>query len=60
MELWRALYPAAVAGDPAAVDRFLRVEERISQLLGLDLRPQGNGDGRAQGAKREDRVLVND
>jgi len=59
MELWRALYPAAVSGDPAAVDRFLRVEERISQLLGLDLRPEG-GNGRADGARREEQVLVDD
>ena len=41
MELWRALYPSAVTGDPAAVDRFLRVEERLSRLLGLDLQPEG-------------------
>lgn len=60
MELWRALYPAAVSGDPAAVDRFLRVEERISRLLGLDLQPQGKGNGRAQGARREERVLVDE
>jgi hypothetical protein len=60
MELWRALYPAAVSGDPAAVDRFLRVEERISQLLGLDLQPAGDGNGRAEAARREERVLVDD
>jgi hypothetical protein len=59
MELWRVLYPAAVSGDAAAVDRFLRVEERISQLLGLDLRPEGNGDGRAE-ARRGEKVLVDD
>ena len=41
MELWRSLYPSAVTGDPAAVDRFLRVEERLSRLLGLDLQPEG-------------------
>jgi hypothetical protein len=60
MELWRALYPAAVSGDPAAVDRFLRVEERISQLLGLDLPPEGGGNGRADDARREERVLVDE
>jgi hypothetical protein len=59
MELWRVLYPAAVSGAAAAVDRFLRVEERISQLLGLDLRPEGNGDGRAE-ARRGEKVLVDD
>ncbi len=40
MELWRALYPAAVAGDLDAVDRFVRVEERVARLLGLDLTDQ--------------------
>jgi Homeodomain-like domain len=61
MELWRALYPAAVSGDPAAVDRFLRVEERISRLLGLDAQPEGNGDGRAPAeARREQPALVDD
>lgn len=60
MELWRALYPAAVTGDAAAVDRFLRVEERISQLLGLDIQPEGNGAGRTEGARRQERILVDD
>jgi Homeodomain-like domain len=58
MELWRSLYPAAVSGDPEAVDRFLRVEERISRLLGLDVQPKGNGDRSAGEARREERVLV--
>ena len=58
MELWRVLYPAAVNGDPAAVDRFLRVEERISQLLGLDLQPEGGGNGHAEAARRGEKVLV--
>jgi hypothetical protein len=58
MELWRSLYPAAVNGDPAAVDRFLRVEERISRLLGLDLQPKGNGDRKPEDARQEERILV--
>ncbi len=37
MELWRVLYGPACAGDLANVDRFLRVEERLSRLLALDL-----------------------
>lgn len=37
MELWRVLYASAMAGDRAAIDQFLRVEERISRLFGLDL-----------------------
>lgn len=37
MELWRTLYTPACSGDLEAVDRFLRVEERLSRLLGLDL-----------------------
>lgn len=36
MELWRAVYPAAVTGDMDAIDRFLRIEERLSRLHGLD------------------------
>ena len=37
MELWRVLYASACTGDLDAVDRFLRVEERLSRLLALDL-----------------------
>ena len=37
MELWRALYAPACNGDLDAVDRFLKVEERLSRLLALDL-----------------------
>jgi hypothetical protein len=37
MELWRALYAPACAGDLDMVDRFLKVEERLSRLLALDL-----------------------
>ncbi len=37
MELWRVLYTPACAGDLANVDRFLKVEERLSRLLALDL-----------------------
>lgn len=44
MELWRTLYAPAVSGDIPAIDRFLRVEERISRLLGLDRRPDGVGE----------------
>ena len=40
LEIWRALYEPAVAGDPAAIDRFLRVEERLARLLGLDAAPE--------------------
>jgi DNA-binding transcriptional regulator LsrR (DeoR family) len=39
MDLWKVLHPAATQGDMAAIDRFLRVEERLSRLLGLDRRP---------------------
>jgi hypothetical protein len=37
MELWRTLYAPAVGGDLDMVDRFLKVEERLSRLLALDL-----------------------
>lgn len=47
MELWRTLYAPAMAGDPAAVERFLRVEERISRLLGLDLGTAAAGEAAA-------------
>jgi hypothetical protein len=40
MDIWRALHGPASKGDMAAIDRFLRVEERLSRLLGLDRRPQ--------------------
>lgn len=35
--VWRALYPAAQQGDLETIDRFLRVEERLARLQGLDL-----------------------
>lgn len=37
MDVWYALYRPAAEGDMDAIDRFLRVEERIARLLGLDL-----------------------
>lgn len=45
MDLWRVLYGPATAGDIDAIDRFLRVEERISSLLGLDRPLGGEGNG---------------
>jgi hypothetical protein len=45
MELWRVLYGPATAGDIDAIDRFLRVEERISILLGLNREAGGEGNG---------------
>jgi hypothetical protein len=53
MELWRVLYPAAAAGDLAAVDRFVRVEERLARLLGLDLADQAQRPEHADGAAPE-------
>ena len=49
MELWRALYGPATAGDLPAIDRFLRVEERLALLLDLEpgARPASDGDGEA-------------
>ncbi len=35
MELWRALYPAASSGDLASIDRFLQIERRVGDLIGL-------------------------
>jgi hypothetical protein len=35
MELWRALYPAASSGDLACIDRFLQIERRVGDLIGL-------------------------
>jgi hypothetical protein len=46
MDIWRALYPLASEGDLAAVDRFLRVEERLARLLGLDRQADGGPDER--------------
>ena len=56
MELWRTLYGPACAGDLDKIDRFLKVEERLSRLLALDLvdayasgaaRPEGAPSGRS-------------
>jgi len=53
MELWRALYPAAAAGDLASIDRFLVVERRVGDLIGLGrLADEG-----AQGGDDEDFVV---
>ncbi len=35
-ELWRSLVGPASRGDLDAIDRFLKVEERIAQLTGID------------------------
>ncbi|WP_217921095.1 helix-turn-helix domain-containing protein [Miltoncostaea oceani] len=43
MELWRTLYTPATNGDLPSVDRFLKVEERLSRLLALDLADQVGG-----------------
>ncbi len=43
MDVWYALYRPAAEGDIESIDRFLRVEERIARLLGLDL-GEGGGD----------------
>ena len=40
MDVWRVLHGPASQGDLAAIDRFLRVEERLSRLLGLDRQPE--------------------
>ena len=45
MDLWRVLYGPATAGDADAIDRFLRVEERIASLLGLDRPVGGENNG---------------
>lgn len=35
MDIWRALYSRAADGELEAIDRFLRVEERLAAVLGL-------------------------
>jgi hypothetical protein len=45
MDLWRVLYGPATAGDSDAIDRFLRVEQRIASLLGLDRPVGGENNG---------------
>ena len=53
MELWRALYPAAAAGDLASIDRFLLIERRVGDLIGL-----GRADGGSEpGGDDEDFVV---
>lgn len=47
MELWKVLHPSAAQGDMAAIDRFLRVEERLSRLLGLDRRADDSANEQA-------------
>jgi len=66
MELWRTLYGPATEGDLDMVDRFLKVEERLSRLLALDLadlyasgavpRPEGAVPTGANGAADFERV----
>jgi len=46
MDIWRALQARAAAGEVEAIDRFLRVEERLAALLGLDRREAGGPDVR--------------
>lgn len=46
MDVWRALHARAAAGEVEAIDRFLRVEERLAALLGLDRRDAGAPDVR--------------
>lgn len=46
MDIWRVLYTPASEGDLPAIDRLLRVEERLSRLLGLDRQPEGPADER--------------
>jgi hypothetical protein len=40
-----AVWPAVLAGDSKAIDAFLRIEDRRSRLLGLDVRPDQSGTG---------------
>jgi hypothetical protein len=54
MELWRALYPAASAGDLAAIDRFLQVERRVGDLIGLGR----NGDAPVEGGATAEQEFV--
>jgi hypothetical protein len=35
----RAIWPAVMAGDLAATDRFVKLADRFARLTGLDLRP---------------------
>ena len=53
MELWRALYPAAAAGDLASIDRFLLIERRVGDLIGL-----GRADGGSEPGGDEDEDFV--
>ncbi len=53
MELWRALYAPACAGDLDAVDRFLKVEARLSRLLALDLADQVDLGGVTEAASED-------
>jgi Homeodomain-like domain len=39
MDIWYALYPAAIEGNLEAVDRFLEVERRLATLQGLEPKP---------------------
>ncbi|MGD9694045.1 MAG: hypothetical protein AB7V42_00105 [Thermoleophilia bacterium] len=54
MDLWRSLYVPATNGDATAIDQFLRVEERISRLLGLD-RPVVAGESAPKAPARRRR-----
>jgi hypothetical protein len=43
-EMMAAIYPAALGGDVAAVDRVLGVQARRARLIGLDMQPARYGD----------------
>lgn len=48
-ELQSAIWPAAMLGDIAAIDRVLSIMKRRAAMMGLDLRPAlyGDNDGEA-------------
>jgi hypothetical protein len=40
-----AVWPKVLEGDSKAIDAFLRIEDRRSRLLGLDVKPEQSGTG---------------
>jgi len=56
-DLLKGVWPKAIAGDIAAVDRALSIMARRAKLLGLDIQPSG-WDGRNEEVDENGRPVV--
>jgi hypothetical protein len=56
--LWFAVWQKAIGGDLGCIDRLLRISERKSKLLGLDVAQAGAGRGAGELDEEIERLLV--